>query len=722
MAKKKAFTLKIRRYEIMGKVKFSFALSLLILLSTIVPGYSVAGTDVSNDVNYSKDVIYQIVTDRFSDGNPNNNPTGNLFSSDCSNLRKYCGGDWQGIINKINDGYLTNMGITAIWISQPLENIYAILNDTAGTTSYHGYWPRDFKKTNPFFGSFADFDNLINTAHAKGIKVIIDFAPNHTSPASQDDPTYAENGNLYDNGTYISAYSDDPFGDFHHNGGTNFSTYEDSIYRNLFDLADLNHQQAFIDKYLKDAVKLWLDKGIDGIRVDAVKHMPFGWQKSLMDEIYDHRPVFTFGEWFLGTNEVDPLNHHFANESGMSLLDFRYGQTLREVLRDGTDDWNGFMNMINGTASDYSEVIDQVTFIDNHDMDRFRPENGDTRTVDMALAVLLTSRGVPTIYYGTEQYMTGNGDPNNRKLMPSFDTTTRAYQLTQKLTSLRQQNPAVAYGDTRERWINSDVLIYERKFGNNVALVAINRGYSTYNITGLNTAIPAGTYGDHLVGMLNGNTITINSNGSVNAFDLGARSVSVWHYYNNSGNPNIGHVGPMMGQVGHTVTIDGEGFGTSAGSVRFGTTSANIVSWSDTQIKVAVPGVAAGKYGIAVTKANGVKSNTYNNYDVLTRDQVSVRFVVNEAYTEAGTNVYLVGNAHEIGGWDTSKAIGPMFNQVIYSYPTWYYDVSVPAGTTIEFKFIKKDANGNVTWEGGSNHTYTTPASSTGQVIVNWQN
>ncbi|KZE69210.1 hypothetical protein AWM68_02785 [Fictibacillus phosphorivorans] len=194
-----------------------------------------------NKINYGQDVIYQIMTDRFSDGNAANNPTGNLFSSDCSNLRKYCGGDWQGIINKINDGYLTNMGVTALWISQPVENVYTVLNDAAGTTAYHGYWGRDFKKTNPYFGSMTDFQNLVNTAHAKGIKVIIDFAPNHTSPASEDTPSYMENGKLYDNGTLVGGYTNDTKGLFHHNKGTNFSSIEDGIYRNLYDLADFNH-------------------------------------------------------------------------------------------------------------------------------------------------------------------------------------------------------------------------------------------------------------------------------------------------------------------------------------------------------------------------------------------------------------------------------------------------------------------------------------------------
>jgi len=702
-----------------------FSLLLLIFSILFYPQHEetkVLASSHENDVNFTSDVIYQIVVDRFYDGNTSNNPSGDLFSENCTNLRKYCGGDWQGIIDKMNDGYLTEMGITALWISQPVENVFSIMNDTAGTTSYHGYWARDFKKTNPFFGDFQTFQQLISTAHANGIKVIMDFAPNHTSPASEDDPTYMENGKLYDNRNLIGGYTNDVNQYFHHNGGTDFSTLEDGIYRNLFDLADLNHQNPVIDQYLKEAIKLWLDLGIDGIRMDAVKHMPFGWQKTLMDEIYDHRPVFTFGEWFLSENEVDPNYYDFANESGMSLLDFRFGQKLRQVLRNNSDSWYGFDQMINDTNNQHHEVIDQVTFIDNHDMDRFMVDGGDTRKVDIALSVLLTSRGVPNIYYGTEQYLTGNGDPNNRKMMPSFDRQTRAYQIIKKLANLRQSNPALAYGDTQERWIHNDVYVYERQFGGDVVVVAVNRSSSqSYNISGLYTDLPSGTYDDQLSGLLDGNSIVVNTDGSVQTFTLSPGEVGIWSYEQNDTQPLIGHVGPMMGQAGHTITIDGEGFDATQGQVKFGTTNASIVSWSNEQIKVKVPSITAGKYNITVVTSSGQTSPIYDQFEVLTNDQVSVRFVVNNAYTNFGENIYLVGNVHELGNWDPNKAIGPLFNQVIYTYPSWYMDVSVPEGTALEFKFIKKDSNGNVIWESGSNHTYTTPIGTTGETIVNWQ-
>ncbi|WP_411170255.1 alpha-amylase family glycosyl hydrolase [Clostridium sp. MB05] len=669
-----------------------------------------------NKVDYSKDVIYQVVTDRFYDGNKANNPSGGLYDSTKSDYKKYFGGDWQGIIDKVNDGYLTNMGITALWISQPVENIYSVLN--SGGTAYHGYWARDFKKTNPAFGNFDDFRRLVDTAHSKGIKVIIDFAPNHTSPASEDTPTYAENGKLYDNGTLLGGLTNDSKNLFNHYGGTDFSTLEDGIYRNLYDLADLNHLNSTVDSYFKAAIKLWLDMGIDGIRMDAVKHMPFEWQKSFMDTIYSYRPVFTFGEWFLGVGEVDPNNSSFANNNGMSLLDFRYAQTVRQVFRDKKSNMYALDSMFTSTATDYEHINDQVIFVDNHDMDRFSTSNNNT-SVDQALVLTLTSRGVPAIYYGTEQYMNGDGDPYNRGMMSGFNTNTNAYQIIKALSPLRQSNSALGYGDTKQKWINNDVYIYERKFGDDVVVVALNKGSSSVNISGLVTSLPSGNYSDVLGKTVNGNDIVVNK-GAVNNFNLAGNSAAVWSYNTNTSTPNIGNVAHPMAKVGQEVVITGEGFGSGKGTVRFGNVAAEVVSWSDNEIKVKVPNVPAGKVAVSLRTAGGIESNIYGNYDVVSGDLVTVRFVVKNATTNLGENLYLVGSVPELGSWNASKAIGALYNQVVYKYPTWYYDVSVPAGTRIEYKFIKK--NGTlVTWESGNNHVYTVPTNSTGTVVVDWQ-
>lgn len=690
------------------------------------PAHALPDTSVTNKQGYNTDVIYQIVTDRFVDGNSANNPSGGAYSAGCTQKKLYCGGDWAGIQAKIADGYLTGMGITAIWISQPVENITALVNYSGtNNTSYHGYWARDFKKPNLAYGTLTDFSNLIAAAHAKNIKVIIDFAPNHTSPAMQTDASFAENGKLYDNGVLLGSYSSDPNGYFHHTGGTNFSTLEDGIYRNLFDLADINHNKPQMDAYFKAAIKTWLDLGIDGIRMDAVKHMPFGWQKSFMAYVHGYKPVFTFGEWFLGENEVDPANHYFANKSGMSLLDFQFGQKVRQVFKDGSADMTSLNQMVTDTAAQYSQVNDQVTFIDNHDMPRFKAAGANNRKLEQALAFTLTSRGVPAIYYGTEQYMEGTGDPDNRGKMTSFSTATTAYKMIAKLAPLRKTNPAIAYGTTTQRWVSSNVLIYERKFGPNVAVVAINRDLvNATNITGFYAGLPSGTYADVLAGIgLAGNSITVNSSGAVSNFSLAPGAVAVWQYTAATTTPTMAHVGPMLSTAGKTITIDGRGFGATKGTVMFGATAVTgtaILSWEDTQVKVKVPAIAAGVYGVSVKNASGVASGTYNAFEVLSGPQVTVRFVVNSAYTSVGENVYLSGDKHELTNWSSAAPVGPLFNQVIHAYPSWYTDVSVPASSTISFKFMKKSANPTV-WEGGSNHTFVTPASGTATVNVNWQ-
>lgn len=680
--------------------------------------------EVTNTASFSTDVIYQIVTDRFFDGDTSNNPTGSIF--DKSNLQKYHGGDWAGITQKLNEGYFSGMGVTALWISSPVENISTI-DPSNGCASYHGYWAKDFFTTNPYFGSVNDFQTMINTAHALGIKIVIDFAPNHTSTAELGNMTFPEDGALYKDGTYLGGFKNDILGLFNHESWTDFSTLENSIYHSMYGLADLNHQNETVDTYMKEAIQKWLDMGVDGIRVDAVKHMSSGWQKNWLSSIYSYKPVFVFGEWFNGGVAADSDMTKFANDSGMSLLDFRFANAVRNALGSGTATMKDLYNVVTATGADYEEVNDQVTFIDNHDMSRFMTlANNNGRSLENAYVILLTSRGVPTIYYGSEQYATGTTDPYNRGDMPSFDTNSTAYRVISHLAPLRKTNPALAYGTTKERWINNDVIIYERQFGNNVVVTAVNRNQSSsYSISGLYTSLPQGTYSDVMQGTLGGGNITVTSGGAVNTFTLGAGQSAVWEYTaNSSSTPLIGNVDPMMGIAGNTVTITGRGFGNPQGSVSFGTSSAQVVSWSDSEIEVIVPSVSAGKYAIKVTTLTGTASNSYSGFEVLSGTQISVRFKVNNATTNYGTNVYIVGNTYELGNWDTSKAIGPLFNNTstIGMYPTWFYDVSVPAGTTIQYKFIKKDASGNVVWEGGSNHSITTPNTGTAEATVNWQN
>ncbi|MGH9966836.1 MAG: alpha-amylase family glycosyl hydrolase [Pyrinomonadaceae bacterium] len=710
--------------------RLTHRLSALTLLLSIL--FHANGTFAAD---FKREVVYQIITDRFFDGSSaNNNPSqsSGLFDATKTNWRAYWGGDLQGI--QQNMAYLAGMGVTAIWISPPVDNLNTNIPDGGGnpTASYHGYQGRDFKRIEEHFGNsgntWADFDNFVTAAHQNGIKVVVDFAPNHST---QDNA--GEFGALYDNGVFLGNFSNDTNGYFHHNPNISGGGWDDRYqvqYYTLFDLADLNQEHATIDGYIKAAAQLFQQHGVDGFRIDAIKHITWGWEYSFANSVHTYGDSFLFGEWFqAGTS--DPLYHDsykFANKSGISMLDFPLNTAIRSVFGSNAN-FSVLDSVITQEASNFTWDEDLVTFIDNHDMSRFLSLLNNNNRLHQAMSFILTSRGIPCIYYGTEQYLhndtSGGTDPYNRPMMPGFSTTTTAYQLTNKLSTLRRSNPAIPYGSSLQRWINNDVYIYERKFFGNVVLVAINKNDTTgYSIGGLNTSLPVGTYSDYLTGLLGGLSVTVGSgsggNNPVTTFTLPAHTVSVWQFTESPAAPQIGSIGPTAGQAGVKVTIGGRNFGTTNGTVKFGTTTATINSWSPTQIVVTTPSVTNGNYNVTVTNSGGVVSNGIQ-YTVLTAKLIPVTFTVyNATPTQVGDYIFLTGNTVELGAWSTTwdGAVGPMLTP---NYPNWFLTVSVPAGQTIQFKFIKIASGGAVTWEAGQNHQYTVPTSGTGFVNVNWQ-
>ncbi|MGF7046001.1 glycosidase [Paenibacillus sp. DS2015] len=672
----------------------------------------------------SRHSIYQIVTDRFYDGDHDNYANSDLFSKDKLNLRKYLGGDWEGIIRKIKDGYIPGLGVRAILISQPVENVHTCMEDEEGTASYHGYWPRDFMKPNPYFGSLDKFLELIQVAHQNHLKVLIDFTPNHTSPALELKPNYMENGALYHKGQLVAKYSEDIERIFLHNGGTDFQNYENSLYRNLYDLASLDHMNPTIDQILREGIQFWLDLGVDGIRIDAAKHIPPGWLKSLSGFIYSRKQAFIFGEWFLLEHEGSHVNSEFANENGMSLLHFMYSHSLRQVLLDNVS-FSQFINMIDESFEYYKWPNDQVIFLDNHDMSRFTKGNTDTRFTDIALSLLLTSVGIPLIYYGTEQYMTGENDPDNRRMMNSFSQTTAAYRIISKLNRLRRENIATCYGAMKVLHISERVLVFERTYVSDVVLVIVNLNETCEELIDLNTSLPSGRYLSSLTEIFPTDGITVDREGKLSSSALQPLTVSIYSSVSETTScTTITHFSPRVAMPGSTLVIHGMHLGEEEGYVDISNNAVEVISWNSESIVVRIPEIPAvtpGYHSIKVTTRDGFVSNILSDLSMLTAVPVTVRIVVTNAITEYGSDVYLSGNLFELGEWDSNQAIGPFFNSIVYRYPTWYYDVSVPAGYEVEFNFLKKYASGIVKWEGGGVHTFTAPMEGISEILVDWQ-
>jgi len=497
-------------------------------------------------------------------------------------------------------------------------------------------------------------------------------------------------------------------------------------------LQDLNQENPAIDSYLKTSAELFQAHGADAFRLDAIKSVTWGWEYSFANAIFNNRPSYLFGEWN-PNSAADPLYadaYKFANRSGISELDFGINQAIRDVFGTNTN-FSEIDSALSTEDANFTFPNDLVTFFDSQDESRLYGNlTTNQNRLHEALAFLLTCRGIPNIFYGDEQYLynttDGGNDPYNRVGMSSFNTSTLAYQLIAKLAGLRANNNALGYGTTQQRWINGDVYIFERQFFDSVVLVAINKSETTgYNITGLNTALPAGTYSDYLGSLLGGGAVTVSAASSginpVTAFVLNPHTVAVWQKQAAATAPEIGGVGPYVGQPGMAVTIVGDGFGASGGRVYFGATAATVSSWSNTSVTFTVPPVMPGGYDVTLNNSGGVESNGIY-FSVLTAKLIPVTFTVNNAVpTSPGDYIFLTGSTPELGNWSTSfqTAVGPMLDP---QYPNWFLNTAMPAGTNIQFKFIKIAASGAVTWENGSNHTYTVPSSGTGSVNVTWQN
>ena len=220
-------------------------------------------------------------------------------------------------------------------------------------------------------------------------------------------------------------------------------------YDNLDYLQDLNQENSTIDSYLKTAAEQFQNNGADAFRLDALKSVTWGWEYSFANAIFNNKPSFLFGEWN-PNDSGDALYadaYKFANLSGISELDFGLNQAIRDVFGS-----NNNMSEIDSTLStedaNFTFPNNLVTFFDSLDENRLYGNlTTDKNRLHEALAFLITSRGIPNVFYGDEQYLydtTNSGnDPYNRVAMNSFSTTTTAYKLISTLAALRASNDAL---------------------------------------------------------------------------------------------------------------------------------------------------------------------------------------------------------------------------------------------------------------------------------------
>jgi len=458
----------------------------------------------TRDIEFRQETIYFLVVDRFYDGDPENSegPNPELYDAEGKDWGKYWGGDLQGVIDKLD--YLKDMGVTAVWLTPLFEQVEALFIEQA---AIHGYWIKDFKRLNPRFIAKGDnpsinqtqeskdtvFDKLVYELHQRNMKLVLDIVCNHSNPDFS-----GKKGELYDDGVKIADFNDDKDNWYHHYGEVKNWEDEWQVQNcELSGLATFNENNIAYRNYIKSAIKQWLDRGVDALRVDTVKHMPIWFWQEFNADILTHRPdVFIFGEWIYS----DPRNERsveFVNESGMTILDFGLCVAIREVLGKGAEAGFSLVQDVLDLDYHYYGATELITFIDNHDMPRFQSLNPDPEMLRVAIGLIMTTRGIPCIYYGTEQYLhddtEGGNDPYNRPMMEKWDTDSPIYRDVRLLSGLRRLNPAISMGSQWQKYLTPDVYCYVRRYRDSVVFVAMNRGNSV-TLEEVDTELPDGEH------------------------------------------------------------------------------------------------------------------------------------------------------------------------------------------------------------------------------------
>ncbi len=413
------------------------------------------------------DIIYLIMTDRFSDGDNSNNK-----NVDKSNSRMWHGGDFRGLINHLD--YLKELGITAIWLTPWYDNSDEITTcdkPWCPMASYHGYGAIDYYGVENHFGSMDELRELVQKANAKGLKVVQDQVANHIGfrhpwmknpPLENWFPPFGQN--KFNNSSLLSPNASPADVDNTLKGWFDFS------------LPDMNHEEPEVVKYEIQNTLWWIGvTGISGIRQDTIQYMPRKFIRDWSSAILKQYPSFYMvGEVF----EEDSAQTSFFQGGKIgwdgidsklpSVFDFKLWRTSQDVFT-GKKPMRALRDVLKYDGL-YGDINRVTVMTNNHDTDRFMSLAGATKeSAKLHVAFILATRGIPQLYYGEEVLMTGGHDPDNRKDFAKFESSSRTadeqemFEWTKKWIELRRTNLAVSRGKTVDLVYDDDVYVFERR-------------------------------------------------------------------------------------------------------------------------------------------------------------------------------------------------------------------------------------------------------------------
>lgn len=493
-------------------------------------------------------VIYFAFVDRFFDGNPANNCN---VAGTSGPIANYQGGDWVGIKQKVEANYFNDLGVNTLWLTVPLNNTNQLGRGVGGDTrqysGYHGYWPQIDDPNNPAnlsqescFGTQQELKDLVTSAHAKGIKILFDYAMVHV---------HKDSGIFQQRPQWFWPNDNGRGGNCLCGQGCSWDAMPDRERCWFTDyLPHWNYTNADARNYsVTNAVEWAKQMGIDGFRADAIKHVDISWLTQLRAQIKSEitakqtppQRFYMVGETYDFGNR-DVLKAYVDPQTKLDgQFDFPLRKNLVEavIMRkyQGMSDLAAFMN---GNDYFYGGNAIMSTFVGNHDLPRIihlaannrlwgddQGSDGKDRSwsnqpsipqereaferLANAYGILFTNRGAPLVYYGDEIGLPGAGDPDNRRFMQwtGLDANqTFLRDRVKKLLDIRAKHPATRRGVRATIAADADTWVYSRTTTGDTVYVAVNRGDTDRTISGL----PGGSLDELVTGTtVNGPSYTL---------------------------------------------------------------------------------------------------------------------------------------------------------------------------------------------------------------------
>ncbi len=462
-------------------------------------GKIVQNSSVINRDDKESQVIYFALIDRFNNSNSKYNTP--LTLEQVHPKLNFYGGDLKGIQDKIKDGYFNKLGINTIWISPVVKNPNTpVEKNGRKSAGYHGYWPLESTKIDEHFGNEDDLHSLVNVAHSHGINIILDYVANHV---------YKENPIIIEHPNWCTPlYLPD--------GSKNIGRWEDQRFTTWFEdfLPTLDFSKpAVIDKMTDIAVE-WIEKyDLDGFRHDACKHIQTEFWRKLTRKLKEkviipkQKRLFQIGETFGGREMLQSYVNSGVHDSQFSFN--LYYETRSAFLYEDVH-FEKLSICLRQEMEFFGSHHLMGNISGNHDLPRFISYAGEDlwtnqnaeyegwnrhitvknsigyKKLSMLLAFNATIPGIPVIYYGDEIGMPGGGDPDNRRPMyfnglNEFELENLA--LTQKLGQFRTTSLPMIYGDFNFLIVEKQVLVYQRNYFDEFAIVYFNKTKECKTIT-----------------------------------------------------------------------------------------------------------------------------------------------------------------------------------------------------------------------------------------------